>query len=226
MAQRFVSDANLVDLADEINQNMVGYKLDTENRLTHFFAQVRTEVGRFLRLTESLDYASQALRKFSYFRAHPAEADIYGRNWQHAANQQEIANRIYNGINGVTSLGNGNIESGDGWRYRGRGLKQLTGKHNYKQFNSAYPSIWPGKNIDFLRNPDLLGEIKYGVRSAVFFWIQGKLYEIADLTDATNSDRQVDKITEIINEHTDSYGERRQHFHEIMNQRIFREIQK
>jgi predicted chitinase len=93
---------------------------------------------------------------------------LYCRNSQHFANQEQIANRAYNGVNGVTALGNGSIESGDGWKFRGRGLKQLTGRYNYTQFNSTYPLIWQGENVDFVRNPDLIGQMLYGVRSAVF----------------------------------------------------------
>jgi predicted chitinase len=124
----------------------------------------------------------------------------------------------------VTTLGNGSIESGDGWKFRGRGLKQLTGRYNYTQFNSTYPLIWQGENVDFVRNPDLIGQILYGVRSAVFFWLHGRLYEIADQTTVANADAQVNKVTAIVNRSTDSYGERRQHYHEIMNKQVFRGI--
>ncbi|WP_174485068.1 glycoside hydrolase family 19 protein [Paraburkholderia terrae] len=218
----FVSDETLSDLASQINENMAEYKLDTEGRLTHFFSQVRTEVGPLFHLVESLDYNSTGLNStFSYFRAHPAEAELYCRNSLHLADQEQIANRAYNGINGVRALGNGSIESGDGWKFRGRGLKQLTGRYNYTQFNSTYPSIWPGENVDFVRNPDLVGQMLYGVRSAVFFWLHGKLYEIADRTTTANADDQVDKITAVVNRQTSSYGERRQHYREIMSQRVF-----
>lgn len=221
----FVSDETLRDLANQINENLIQYKLDTEQRLAHFFAQVRTEVGPLFHLVESLDYSCDGLKgQFSYFRAHPVEADLYCRNSQHFANQEQIADRAYNGINGVTALGNGSIESGDGWKFRGRGLKQLTGRYNYTQFNSTYPLIWQGENVDFVRNPDLIGQMLYGVRSAVFFWLHGRLYEIADPTTVANADAQVNKVTAIVNRSTDSYGERRQHYHEIMNKQVFRGI--
>ena len=221
----FVSDETLRDLANQINENLIQYKLDTEQRLAHFFAQVRTEVGPLFHLVESLDYSCDGLKgQFRYFRAHPVEADLYCRNSQHFANQEQIANRAYNGINGVTALGNGSIESGDGWKFRGRGLKQLTGRYNYTQFNSTYPLIWQGENVDFVRNPDLIGQMLYGVRSAVFFWLHGRLYEIADQTTVANADAQVNKVTAIVNRSTDSYGERRQHYHEIMNKQVFRGI--
>ncbi|MCG5077532.1 glycoside hydrolase family 19 protein [Paraburkholderia tagetis] len=221
----FVSDQTLIDLANQINENMSAYKLDSEQRLTHFFAQVRTEVGPKFHLVESLDYACEPLKNtFSYFRHHPAEADLYCRNSQHFADQEKIANRAYNDVNGVTDLGNGSVESGDGWKFRGRGLKQLTGKYNYAQFNSTYPSIWPGENVDFVRNPDLVGQMLYGVRSAVFFWLRGRLNTIADQTTTANADAQVDKITAVVNRSTSSYGERRNHYHEIMNQRVFRGV--
>ncbi|TDY49750.1 glycoside hydrolase family 19 protein, partial [Paraburkholderia rhizosphaerae] len=215
----------LSELAGEINSNMSGYRLDTEFRLAHFFAQVREETGSLFRLEEVLDYVPNALKSnFSYFRNHPSESEMYGRTSLHAADQQEIANRAYNGISGVTSLGNGSIESRDGWRYRGRGLKQTTGRYNYTAFNAAYPDIWPGENVDFVKNPELLSQMKYAVRAGVFFWLNAKLYEIADETDMSSLDGKVDDITRVINKSTSSYAARRSHFRNILNNMIFSEF--
>ncbi|GFM84869.1 hypothetical protein PSCICO_02680 [Pseudomonas cichorii] len=213
--------SKLQQLVDELNPRLAEYKLDTPLRLSHFFAQVRIEVGDGYALVESLSYRPEKLARFSYFSSRPEEADLYGyKPGVQSANQVEIANRAYNGVSGVTDLGNGNIASGDGWKYRGRGLKQLTGRYNYTQFTNLYPQIWPGENVDFTNNPDLLEEPKYASRSAVFFWLKNKLYEIADKGDGSEF---VNSITAKINLHTDSYGDRRTQFTRIWtNEKIFR----
>lgn len=215
------ADAQLQLLADEINPRLVDYKLDTELRLSHFFAQVRVEVGDGYGLVESLSYRPEKLLSFSYFRSRPHEAQLYGyKPGIQPANQVEIANRAYNGVTGVTDLGNGDIASGDGWKYRGRGLKQLTGRYNYNEFTTLYPQVWPEEEVDFVSNPDLLQQPKYAVRSAVFFWLKNKLFEIADSGDTHTT---VNLITAKINLHTSSYGDRRTQFKRIWeDEKIFR----
>lgn len=209
-------------LADELNPRLSEYKLDTPLRLSHFFAQVRVEVGDSYALVESLKYRPQVLiDKFVYFRNRPDEADLYGfkPNVQ-SANQVEIANRAYNGITGNSDLGNGNIASGDGWKYRGRGLKQLTGRYNYNDFTNKYPGLWPGENLNFINNPALLEQPKYAARSAVYFWLKNELYNIADKGDSGSF---VNDITKVINLYTSSYAERRAQFTRIWeNEKIFR----
>lgn len=214
-------DAKLQLLADELNPRLTDYKLDTPLRLSHFFAQVRIEVGEGYALVESLAYRPEKLAKFSYFSARPDEADLYGfKPGVQSANQVEIANRAYNGVTGNTELGNGNIASGDGWKYRGRGLKQLTGRYNYNEFTTLYPQIWPGENLNFINNPELLEQPKYAARSAVFFWLKNNLFEIADKGDSPGF---VNSITAKINLYTDSYGDRRTQFTRIWaNEKIFR----
>lgn len=214
-------DYKLQQLVDELNPWLTEYKLDTALRLSHFFAQVRIEVGDAYSLIESLNYRAQKLSMFSYFSARPDEAELYGfKPGVQAANQIEIANRAYNGITGVKDLGNGDVASGDGWKYRGRGLKQLTGRYNYTQFTSVYSEMWMGENVDFVINPELLEEPMYAARSAVFFWLKNSLFEIADKGDTADI---VNAITKKINRYTDSYGERTSQFTRIWtNEKIFR----
>jgi predicted chitinase len=204
---------------DEINGNLPAYHLDTPLRRAHFFAQVREESGPGFRFFESLDYDAERLLRskaeakrtgkkpspFSYFLKpeHRDEALLFGRTNAQPANQEAIANRVY-----AKKIGNGSISSGDGWKFRGRGLKQLTGRDNYEKFNENYPSVW-NEGLDFVENPELLLEAKYAVRSAAWFWLHHKLYEIAD---QGSSRKQVDAITSIINQHTDSYEARWNHF--------------
>ncbi|QIE26042.1 hypothetical protein SBC1_46850 (plasmid) [Caballeronia sp. SBC1] len=220
-----VSDAKLQELADELNPNLDAYKLNSSRRLMHFFAQVRQEVGPTFQLQEGLNYQPSALKaNFGYFRRNPEEAEIYGRTDAHAADEVEIANRAYNGVTGNRGLGNGDLSSGDGWKFRGRGLKQTTGRFNYTEFNSKYPLVWPGEALDFVSNPDLLGQMRYAVRAGVFFWLHARLYDEADKTNGENCDSVVDSITQVINRHTDSYGERRNNYKRFTSEKIFNDI--
>ncbi|BDB26153.1 lytic transglycosylase domain-containing protein [Cupriavidus sp. P-10] len=204
------SNENLRIIADELNPILADYKLNTKLRLSHFFAQIKQEAGASLNTSENLNYRSSVLiQKFSYFSSHTAEAELYGRTSAHPANPQAIANRAY-----ANKIGNGNVASGDGWKYRGRGLKQLTGKANYQGFQNFYKTLWPQGSEDFVQNPDLVSEMRFSVRSVVCFWISNKLPEIAD---TGHGDSVVDKITAVINLHTDSYGDRRNNFHVIWN---------
>jgi predicted chitinase len=209
-------------LADELNPNLNGYKLDSSKRLMHFFAQVLQEVGPTFRLAEHLDYSAISLeRTFGYFRRHPEDAEMYGRTDTHAANQREIANRAYNGTTGNRGLGNGDITSADGWNFRGRGLKQTTGRHNYTEFSKGYALIWADETVNFVNNPDLLEQMHYAVRAGVFFWLQEKLYNLADTTTDANQDVIVDSITKIINKNTDSYADRRNNYKRFKQSKIF-----
>jgi len=169
-----VSDELLQQVADELNANLELCHLNTEERLYHFMAQVYQETGADFSVTENLNYASSALPIFfSYYRHHPAEQELDGRTVAHPANQKNIANKAYGSRNG-------NNMSGDGWRYKGRGMKQLTGRGNYKRFTEYSYSKWK-ESVDFESEPDLLSEnIKYAVRSALFFWDDGKMYLKAD----------------------------------------------
>ncbi|WP_237179626.1 glycoside hydrolase family 19 protein [Paraburkholderia sacchari] len=142
------SDSSLLDIVDELNAHLSFFKLDTSLRRTHFFAQVMQETGSKLKLEEDFTYRASALLDFSYFRAHPAQATAHGfahvkpikadGNPMNQADFEAIANGAYGGR---ADLGNGSHESGDGWRFRGRGMKQLTGRYNYHAF-----TIWQQQN--------------------------------------------------------------------------------
>ncbi|MCP4969832.1 MAG: chitinase, partial [Arcobacter sp.] len=92
-------------------------------------------------------------------------------------------------------IGNGDVASGDGWKYRGRGGKQLTGKSNYKGFKLWHTKTF-NEEIDFVSTPNLLGEAKYAARSAAYFWLAHSLYDIAD---KGIENKQINAITNIIN---------------------------
>jgi predicted chitinase len=229
MMQRLFSKAELADLQgliDEFNAHIEFYKLDSPARRAHFFAQVMQETGASLALEERFVWkASSLISAFSYFRKNPEHAVSHGyekikpikadgtRMGQ--ANFEAIANGAYGGR---SDLGNGPYDSGDGWRYRGRGMTQLTGRANYREltnWSKAHQSEWPEDVLNFEEDPDLLMHPKYAARSAAFFWVTKKLPEIAD-RGATGD--QVDAITRIVNLHADrdSYAARVANFEDII----------
>ena len=138
---------------DELNSDLEGYKLDTPLRKAHFFAQVKIEAGPKFRFIENLKYGEKALIKsFGYYSKRPHEAKL------DAYNEVAIANKAYADENRPPKYRLGNINQGDGYKYRGRGLKQVTGRTNYTKFNKDYPKIWGNDGVDFVENPELLGE--------------------------------------------------------------------
>lgn len=214
---------DLQAIADELNAYQVVYKLDTPLRRTHFFAQVLQEAGLALRVEENLRYSADGLKQFSYFKAHPEKAVEHGHCKNPRclkANGQPMSQLDFEAIANLAYTSNpnlGNTQAGDGWKFRGRGLKQLTGRYNYERlqkWHDAHQQNWPADKPDFLSDPDLLLTMKYAVRSAVQFWLVGKLPEIAD---RGSEPLVVDAVTEVVNKWTKSQLERQQHFARLWN---------
>jgi predicted chitinase len=204
---------DLQEIADELNSHIDFYKLDTHLRRAHFFAQILQETGPKLRIEEVFAYRQSTLiKKFEYFRLHPELALEHGlqngfgklKSNGFPMNQNDfeaIANAAYGER---SELGNRGYLSGDGWKYRGRGLKQLTGRYNYLDLNDWHKKnkrLWPDDNSDFVENPDLLLKMKYATRSAAYFWLKKELYKRAD---TGSTPEAVDLITDIINRYTES----------------------
>lgn len=137
------------------------YKL-TPVRAAHFFGQTSHETGGFKLFSENLNYSAQGLQSIfaKYFPGNLEES--------YARNPEKIANRVY-----ASRMGNGDEKSGDGWKYRGRGALQLTGKDNYKAF-----AQYLGKP-EIITNPDLVST-EYAFESAMFFFDKNKLWSICD----------------------------------------------
>lgn len=191
-----------------IEQYRSKFGLNTDLRLKHFLAQVREEVGsNFVVKRESLNYTEDALIKtFKVFKDKPELADKYGRDEDTpVANQEAIANLAY-----ANRLGNGNADSDgdgdmdkddDGFKYRGAGCLQITGKSNFAEVQKRCVK-YTGKEMD----PDTLeGFVVFGMA----YWIWHDLYRLAD---EGTSDSVVDKITAKINKYTHSYDKRKSHF--------------
>lgn len=147
---------------------------ETRTRLAHFFAQVLHESGCMRFDMENLNYSAKGLLATfpKYFKT-AQDAEAYARQ------PERIANRVY-----ANRMGNGNEASGDGWRYRGRGLIQLTGKDNYVAF-----AKWLGDER-VIGQPDLVAT-EYAVHSAVFFWDRNALNALADKDDIVKVTRRI-----------------------------------
>ena len=149
-----------------LNASMAINGIDTKDRICGFLSQAGHESGHFKVKVENLNYSQAGLRKVfpKYF---PDDATAFRYARQPAA----IANRVYGG-----RMGNGNEQSGDGFKYRGRGYIQLTGKNNY---------IACGKDIgvDLIADPDYLLTPSGAVQSAVWFWVKNGLNALADKKD-------------------------------------------
>lgn len=144
------------------------YKL-TPERAAHFFAQLSHETAEFKLFSENLNYSADGLKKiFPKYFPTSILANAYARK------PEKIANRAY-----ANRMGNGDEASGDGYKFRGRGAIQLTGKANYQNFANHI------KNQEIMTNPDLVTS-DYAFESAIFFFDRNKLWDICDkgVTDA------------------------------------------
>lgn len=142
---------------------MAYYKM-TPERAAHFFAQTAHETGNFKVFSENLNYSADGLNKIfpKYFKNAGRDATAYARN------PEKIANVVY-----ASRMGNGDTASGEGWKYRGRGAVQLTGKQNYQNFANHL------NDQTIMTNPDRVSE-ELAFESAIFFFDRNKLWDIAD----------------------------------------------
>jgi putative chitinase len=140
-------------------------KIDTPARRAAFLAQIAHESGELKRVEENLNYSAKRLREvFGKYFPDDHIADTY------AGKPELIANRVY-----ANRLGNGNEASGDGWKYRGRGLIQLTGRDNYNLCNAVLRPT-----VDLVGTPDAVTEPGMAAASAVWFWNRKGLSAKAD----------------------------------------------
>jgi putative chitinase len=151
--------ANVLEQIPDIEAK---FGLNSNIRLAHFLSQCAHESGNFKIFTENLNYSAKGLRSiFGKYFKDDASALAFERK------PEKIANRVYS-----SRMGNGDEASGDGWKFRGRGYIQLTGKDNYTQFDKSVAD-------DILANPDLVAT-KYPLMSAAFFFERNNLWKICD----------------------------------------------
>jgi putative chitinase len=147
---------------DPLNATMDRYQINTPARMAAFIAQVGYESALLSAISENLNYSASAL--LAMFKTHftKAEAEAYARK------PQAIANRIY-----ANRYGNGSEASGDGWKYRGRGLIQLTFKDNYRLCGAAL-------GLDLVASPELLTDPSHAAMAAGWYWDKHQCNAMAD----------------------------------------------
>jgi putative chitinase len=182
--------------ADPITQAMAKFGVSTPQRQAPFLANAAHESGRFASLTENLNYSVDVLLKmFGRHRISEADARAYGRlddpNTKKVirpANQEAIANCIYGCDWAKQALGN--TQPGDGWRFRGRGIFQNTGRSNYARARDNLRHDLGSDTPDFEDQPELLATPLWGSLAAGMFWYrmgcnkyadQGSLDGVSDL---------------------------------------------
>ena len=185
-----VPDTVIAQLPDTISK----FEINTPVKLAHFLAQAGHESAGFKAVNENLNYGAKGLLSiFKKYFPTEAKAKEYERK------PEKIANLVYGG-----RMGNGPEASGEGYKFRGRGYIQLTGKDNYKAFDAVVPE-------DILANPDLVAT-KYPLLSAAWFFHKNCLSKCKDATDAT-----VTAVTKCVNGGTIGLADRLKHFKEYYN---------
>jgi len=170
------------------------YGLTTKLRICHFMAQAEHESG-LKPISENLNYSGDGLfRTFHKYFPNLASTNGYKRN------PEKIANKVY-----ANRMGNGNEASGEGWKYRGRGFFQITGKENYHRLSND-------TDLDCLKNPDLLLEEANAMISALWFWKVKKLNALADKNDVAG-------ITKAINGGTIGLEDRKRLLQKYLNEK-------
>jgi putative chitinase len=178
---------------DSIPEVASKFGINTPLRVAHFLAQCGHESGGFRVTQENLNYSAKGLRGiFKKYFPTDAIANAYQRN------PQKIANKVYS-----NRMGNGSEASGEGYKFRGRGYIQLTGKENYTAFGKSI-------GVDIPSNPDLVATT-YALASAAWFFSKNGLHRIAD---EGASDVVVTKITKRVNGGTIGLPDRIKHFKE------------
>lgn len=151
-----------------INEAMAWRNINTKARAAAFLAQAAHESGQFRYLVENLNYSAEALRRTWPSRFTEAQALAMQRQ------PERIANHVYS-----SRIGNGPESSGDGWRFRGRGIFQLTGRTNYANCSIALYA----NAATLLAEPELLEKPLPACKSAAWFWQSRGLNELADAGD-------------------------------------------
>ena len=169
LKQMLPKNPYVADWHEALSQLLPDYDINTPQRIAAFVAQCAHESGNFMVLKENLNYRPATLRKIfpKYFPTDAIANDYATRLNKQAA----IANRAYG-----NRMGNGDESSGDGWRFCGRGLIQLTGRNNYQAFADSLEM-----NINDV--PEYLGTFEGAAQSACWFWETNNLNRFADKND-------------------------------------------
>ncbi len=168
------TDVNIEKYYEPLIAAMTEFGIDTKERQVMFLAHIMVESGALRFVVENLNYSASRLRQIfgKYYRT-DAEAAA------HAGQPVKIASRVY-----ANRMGNGSEASQEGYKYRGRGLKQLTGKYNYTNCGTAL-------GYDLVNDPSYLETPEGAARSAAWFWDNGNLNKFADARDIKGSTKAI-----------------------------------
>jgi putative chitinase len=169
LAAMLPTNREIAEWCKELNKAFPKHEINNARRIAGFISQCAHESRDFTAMEENLNYSKEALERVfpRYFGAGKQNAADYARN------PEKIANYVYMDANRSAAGALGNVQPGDGWRFRGRGLKQLTGRNNYSRFAQAY-GMTAEQASDWI-------ETKEGaLASALWFWTTNKLNPIAD----------------------------------------------
>jgi putative chitinase len=172
--KQMVKNPHIDHWHEALDQLLDDYDINTPLRVAHFVAQCAHESGNFVFIKENLNYKAASLQKI--FSKYFPTADLAA---QYANKPEQIANRIY-----ANRMGNGPEISGDGYKYCGRGLIQLTGKDNYTFFAGSL-------NIPVEEASDYLATFEGAAQSACWFWEQNNLNRFADANDTKGLTRAI-----------------------------------
>jgi predicted chitinase len=205
-----------------LNKYAVLYQVNTALRITHLLSQVGHESGFKIR-SENLDYTPVRMRQVFGCRNNLTGYDVHAdeciitprlrpKLWteegNYAHNAEALGSYVYAG-----KMGNGNEASGDGYRYRGRGIIQLTGRSNYLKYTQIHNNADASDPRDFIASPDLIiNNVQYGIESAFVWWhmngVNDKIASSYAKWMPTNVDKHVAEISKVVNGGTIGLAER------------------
>ncbi|BBU29940.1 hypothetical protein BTHE68_36740 [Burkholderia sp. THE68] len=175
-------------ILDPLNKYAELYSVDTPRRIAHFLSQMAHE-SSLRAVDEGLSYSSKQMRKTFGCKGGDKRYDphcddctmgrlrekLWTQSDYYQFNPEHLANYVY-----ADRMGNGDEESGDGYKYRGRGFIQTTGRDNYRSFMEEHNRRSPDDVKDFVQTPDLLSDLNYAVESVYVFWSKNSLNAVAD----------------------------------------------
>lgn len=198
-----LDSARALSIASSLFANLARFKITSETAVSHFLSQAGHESNAFKATTENLNYKSEQLVKTwpSRFSEKETKGKLLAGDYE--KKPEKIANTVYAGRIG-------NTNAGDGWKYRGRGFIQLTGKSNYQAFADFYKKTYT-PDIKLMDNPDLLAtDVDVAMISALWFF-QERVLNKTNIEAAT-----VEKVTSLVNGGQIGIEERKKYYYRAM----------
>lgn len=183
-----ISNSNINDWYDSLIKILPDYEIDTEKRVSAFLAQTAHESANYTRLIENLNYSAKRLMEV-WSKRFPTMSIAK----QYERNPQKLGNFTY-----ANRMGNGPVESGDGYEYRGRGLIQITGKSNYESFGESI-------GISSKDAAEYMETFDGAVHSACWFWEVNKLNSYSDKGDIRNQTIKINGGTNGLSDRVNRY---------------------